>query len=117
MSRLSFVSLFFCLFCISFSAFPVQKEVQIISDGDYGLELDWSVGMTCGEMSVLVTDIVCDEDANSYICGAYQRYLQFSDGTKIVAPDYYNAGFVAKFDKSGTLLWVSNYRRYFRLYC
>ena len=87
-----------------------QKEVQILTDGDdYGLELEWAHAMTCGEMSIQLLGGVSDTMGNTYVCGDYQRYLQFPDGTRLDAPDYYNAGYVAKYNRKGDLLWTFNF--------
>ena len=87
-----------------------QKEVQILTEGDdYGLELEWAHAMTCGDMSIQLLGGVSDTMGNTYVCGDYQRYLQFPDGTRLDAPDYYNAGYVAKYNRKGDLLWTFNF--------
>ncbi|MBP5455125.1 MAG: T9SS type A sorting domain-containing protein [Paludibacteraceae bacterium] len=87
-----------------------QKEVEILTEDDgYGLELEWSHAMMCGGSSIQLRDGVSDSLGNTYICGAYQGYLLFPDGTKLNAPDYYNAGYVAKYNRQGDLLWTFNF--------
>lgn len=87
-----------------------QKEVEILTESeDYGLELEWAHGMTCGGAYIQIRDGVSDTLGNTYICGCYQHYLHFPNGEMIEAPDYYNAGYVAKYDRKGDLLWTFNF--------
>ena len=60
-------------------------------------------------MSIQLMGGVSDTMGNTYVCGTYQSYLQFPDGTRLEAPDYYNAGYVAKYNRKGDLLWTFNF--------
>lgn len=89
---------------IDFGGGTVSSGGAFIVKYDSGGSYQWVKILS----SVVVYSLALDSSGNYYLTGSFSDSVDFGDGTS-VAPKGGDDIFVAKYDNSGTLMWVKTY--------
>ena len=86
-------------------------EVQLVTNEDYGLVLDWAIPLKSNASSygVGIDFIKHDSDGSIYCSGHYKRKLEFPNGVFLSKSDERYCAYIAKFTKEGLLEWCKDF--------
>ena len=86
-------------------------EVQLVTNEDYGLVLDWAIPLksNASNYGVDVTFVKHDSEGNVYCAGSYKKALFLPNGAQLTRPDERLSIYIAKFSKEGDLVWCKDF--------